>query len=328
MDTGCVICYGSHASAECPERGNQNCPDCHALILEVADHTSVCASKTWVYKKYGNLYAKQLKQRAIICTNAPFRYLKNGCWQKPEEQKELYSPLNDAFIQFISHRDIGLSTTRFEPIRIVVIVKQKEGNADTFAEKLLLYTTEKSIIAAAGLDKRFDRNAAETSNRDVSLYLAVSSEDEPIIKINVFPSKHPEREYVLRFDDDEKMFVIPSGLQSIGPIALSNAYENDYTVCSQLTMANENNKLVRSYDIGNHEIGNVACATPVNVQMYDRCFECHGTISCASDHVQTCGAKNWFVSKKTSVYVKNPVVRSELLFMSPPMVCIGHFTQK
>lgn len=134
MDSGCVICYGSHASSDCPERGEQHCPDCHALILEVVDHTSVCAQKGWVFKKYANLYAKPLKERLIISTSSPFRYLKNACWQKPEDQLELYSPGNGAFIQFKSSHDISLSTTRFEPIRIVVVVKQKEGNAETFAE--------------------------------------------------------------------------------------------------------------------------------------------------------------------------------------------------
>lgn len=322
MDSGCVICYGSHASSDCPERGEQHCPDCHALILEVVDHTSVCAQKGWVFKKYANLYAKPLKERLIISTSSPFRYLKNACWQKPEDQLELYSPGNGAFIQFKSSHDISLSTTRFEPIRIVVVVKQKEGNAETFAEKLLLYTTQESIIAAFALDNRFDRNATEASKRDVSLYLAVSSEDRPVFTLNVFPSKRPARSYTLRFDENDKMFIIPSAAKLDGTSASNDAYQHDDAVYPQLMTTNENNQLVRSNDIGSHEVGNVARATMTGVDRFDNCFECHAKISCANEHVPKCGAKNWFLSKLANVYVKNPVARCVISFKSPPKVCI------
>lgn len=274
MDAGCVICYGSHASSECPERAEQHCPECYAFILEVADHTSVCSSKAWIYKKYAHLYATPLKERLIISTSSPFRYLKNACWRKPEDQLELYSPASGAFVQFKSSRDISLSTTRFEPIQIVVVVKQKEGNAESFAEKLLLYTTKTTIVAAAGLDKRFDRNATEASKRVVSLYLAVASEDNPIFTINVFPSKRPARQYTVRFDENLKMFIVPNGSQSAEPIASNDAYQHDSTVYPHLMTTSENNQLVRTDDIGIHGADNVACATPSNVRNFDNCFEC------------------------------------------------------
>lgn len=319
MDTDCVICYGSHHPADCKERTEQHCPECHALILEVADHTTVCASKTWIYKKYANLYAQPLKERLIISTSSPFRYLKNTCWQKPEDQLEMYSPGNGAFIQFKSERDISLSTTCFAPIQIVVVVKHEDGNADIFAEKLLLSTTKKVVLIAAGQSKRFDRNAPQI--HDTTLILAVSAKDEPCLNINVFPSNSPAREYWLRFDKANRMFRIPSGLLA-GLADPNNIYQLDETVLPQLDHhLNTNQQLVRSCDVSNIGIGNVACASPtVYVPRYDNCFECHAPIKSAKDHLPTCGAKNRFVSKLASAYVKNPVTRCELIFKSPLMV--------
>lgn len=322
MDTDCVICFGSHNPAECPDRGEQHCTDCHAKILEVADHTSICASKTWVFNKYANLYAKPLKERFIISTSSPFRYLKNACWRKPEDQLELYSPRNGAFIEFKSDRDISLSTTRFESVGIMVVVKQKIGDKETFAERLLLYTSKQSIVVAAALSKRYDRNAQSSCESNISLILAVSAGEELCLTINVFPAKSPAREYQLRFDKVKKMFLIPSGLLK-PPVGFGDGYQHDGTLYAQLgnhpTSANP--QLVRSAEDIEGRFDNVACAElAAAVRIFENCFECHALIRNAKDHVPTCGAKNWFLSQMANVYVKNPVTRCVILFKSPPMV--------
>lgn len=296
MDTDCVICFGSHYAAECAERTEQHCPDCYSLIRSRTDHTSVCASKSWIFKKYANLYAQQLKERCIVSTNAPFRYLKNTCWQKPEEGLEMYSPVNGAFVELKSDRDISLSTTRFESFRLMVVVKQKEHCTETFEAKLLLYTTKKTMIMAADLSGRFDRNAYQTYERDTTLILAVSADDEPCFNINVFPTNSAAREYRLRFDKVKKTFSIPSGL-------LAGSAHDHTVVVSQLNYEhNANQQVVRSYNDGNLRIGNETSATPSDVRRLDNCFECHAPVRSANDHVPTCGAKNWFVSKFSSVY--------------------------
>lgn len=89
MDTACVICFGSHLPNVCPERTEQHCPECHSRILAVADHTTVCASKTWIFRKFVDLYAQPLKQRCVVSIDEPYRYLKNSCWRKPEENLEM-----------------------------------------------------------------------------------------------------------------------------------------------------------------------------------------------------------------------------------------------
>lgn len=137
MDTGCVICYESHDAVDCKERTKQHCPECHALIQCKSDHTSVCASKNWIFNAYAKLYAKPLTERMIISTSSPFRYLYKTCWRKSEDELEMFSPSNGAFIQFKSDRDISLSTTCFESVQIVVVVKQKQKNTFSIPTGLL-----------------------------------------------------------------------------------------------------------------------------------------------------------------------------------------------
>lgn len=317
MDTDCVICYGSHHPSECAERSEKHCPECHNLILQLADHTSVCASKAWIYKEYANLYATPLKERFIISTSAPFRYLKNMCWRKPEDD-EMYSS-NGAFVRFKSERDISLSTTRFAAIQIMIVIKQKQSNnTDTFDAKLLLFTTKKALVLAGNLDQKFDRNTSFEYERDISLIIAVPAEDDPCVKINIFPSKSPAREYCLRFDISKKMFCIPNGLNSVSDDC-HDIYQDDDVVQPQLGHHfNTNQQLAHCRDIDNPEIANVT--HPINTRQLEKCFECHATIHSAVDHVETCGAKDWFISKPTSVYVKCPVIRCEIHFKSQPKV--------
>lgn len=74
----------------------------------------------------------------------------------------MFSPSNGAFIQFKSDRDISLSTTCFESVQIVVVVKQKHGDHGAIDGKLLIRTTMKTMVIATSLSKPFDRNASQT----------------------------------------------------------------------------------------------------------------------------------------------------------------------
>lgn len=84
------------------------------------------------------MYAQPLKERCIISINSPFRFLKDGNWRKGIDDTEMYSSESGAFVGFKSDRDISVSTTRFAPIRILIVVKDKIGDDEQFFEKLLM----------------------------------------------------------------------------------------------------------------------------------------------------------------------------------------------
>lgn len=240
------------------------------------------------------------------------------CWRKPEDELEMFSPSNGAFIQFKSERDISLSTTCFESVQIVVVVKQKHGNQEAFDEKLLINTTMKTMVTATGLSKPFDRNALQTYEKDMTFILAVSAEDKPCLRINVFPAKSPAREYSLRFDEEKNTFSIPAEL-------LAEPAHDD-TVYSKVVESqhnfhrNTNQQLVRNYGVSSPRIGSITTTSQSSVRRFDNCFECHKFINSLKDHVPTCSGKNWFISKMASVYGKNPITRCVIEFESPIMI--------
>lgn len=206
QDVDCLICFGSHASIECPERSKQHCPDCHVLVRHCSDHTPVCGSKTWIYNRFAGLYAKVPMERCIVSIDSPFRFLLDGCWRKGTDGMSIYSSETGAFFEFKSDNDLSLLSNKFVGIRIAIVVKE----SNKFVEKLLLLTSKSQMIGVVHVDNDFNRNHID---RNTSLVLCVSS-DTPVIKINVFPKNKPAREYSVRYNGETKKFNIPDGLRT------------------------------------------------------------------------------------------------------------------
>lgn len=179
MDSDCLICLGAHNSSDCPERNEEHCPNCHIVIKNSADHSSVCGMKTWIFKPYAYMYVEPPKERCIIGVNTPFRFLKDGCWRKGCDGLELLSPETGSLFEFKFDNDICLKTTRFAPLRMVIVVKDaKQTTNKQFREKLLLLTSKQQMMVAVKLDKPFDRTAVpEVHDWCTTLILVVSSKD-------------------------------------------------------------------------------------------------------------------------------------------------------
>lgn len=285
MDLGCLICLGDHHTKDCGDRSPENCFDCHAFIRPKSDHTEVCSTKLWLYKPHKGVYAKSLKTRCIISISTPFRYLKDTCWCKPTDGVEMYSSVNGAFIRFVSNHDICLNTTKFEEIQIRVVVKEKTNTEDRFFEKRLLYTSKNKLIVAADANKEFDRSAA--INRNTSLILAVSGENEPRITISVFPLNKPTRNFVVRFDTDTKMFDIPEGLLIGGSTnEPSGGHQDDIVYAQVENQPDKDNECLQLEHFFENPLRERNPVTATNVQVhrikeryYQHCFECHVPIN-------------------------------------------------
>lgn len=145
--------------------------------------------------------------------DSPIRFIKDGCFRKGTDGLELLTPESGAIFEFKSERDLTIQTTRFAPIRIVVVVKELVENKDVFYEKLVLLTSKKQIIVASKLNDVFDRNAcSETHDWYTTLILVVPSKDSPSILLNTFPFNKPARFYKISYNQETKTFDIPSGL--------------------------------------------------------------------------------------------------------------------
>lgn len=316
MDSDCLICFGSHLTSECKDRKPQHCSDCHAFVNHSSDHSQICGKKDWLYRKYEDLYVKPLKERCMVTINSPFRILKDGCWRKTHDALEMYSAESGAFFQFISNNDISLLTTRFEPIRIAVVVKDKVGDSDIFDEKLLLSTCKKQIIIPTGMNKPFNRNESKKTHEwKTHLILAVSAADEPCIAITVFPVKSPPRELKLRYNKTKQIFIIPNDLMVDSS---TDMYQYDGIVYAQL---NDEVDLVADANAESESVADTECELVPNTQIDEpkvhlqKCFECHAEIHTMKDHAKSCSA-TWFISQPTNVYVKNPTIRCVLRFGS------------
>lgn len=202
----CLICFESHETRECPERLPQHCPDCHIYIQNCSDHTPVCASKTWLFKKFAGVYSEVPKERCIIGFSSPFRFLKDGSWQKGSEGMELCSSSVGALFRFKSDQDLSLFMTRFQPVRIVIVVKGKSGEDEcgTFVEKLVLQTSREKFMVVAQTNEPFDRNEIKKKTQhNTTLFLAVSANDNPKITVNMFPDNQTTRSYEYAFDSKQ-----------------------------------------------------------------------------------------------------------------------------
>lgn len=210
MDSSCLICLDSHDSNDCAERSPLHCPECHIFIRHTSDHAQVCENKSWVHDMYHDLYVQMLKERCIISFNSPFRFLHDGTWRKGIEDLEMFSPVTGAFFRFKSDKDLSLYTTRYESIRIIVVVKERNG---TFREKLLLLTSRRQLMVAKQLNGLFDRSKAKnTHERNTTLILVMSVNDNPRLTVNVFPPNNPVRQYEVQYSNATEKFDIPEGL--------------------------------------------------------------------------------------------------------------------
>lgn len=305
-----------HPTIDCPDRTKQHCPDCHVLIQHCSDHTSVCGLKTWQYNKYADLYAKQPRQRVIIGFNTPFRFLKDGSWRKGTEDLRMYSPETGAMFRFDSDSDIVLLTTSYSPIRLVIVVKEKEGETEVFREKLLLLTSLKNIIVASALDKEFDRNSGRNTAKN-SLIIATSANTQVDLQVSMtvyVPGSAEIRQFALRYDAATKKFLIPEGIDA-----------------EKIARANSNNVMMSSVATNQMALYGAGgpfpweCSTCVgahhstecNQPKLQSCFECHVQAKVANDHAPNCTAKNWYISKPIDVYVNIPAIRCKLTFKSP-----------
>lgn len=343
MDSDCLICFGNHLSADCPDKKNEHCPDCFVFIKKCSDHLTVCGLKQWLFKPYEHLYVKPPKERCIISVSSPVRFLKDGCWRKCSDGIELLSVANEALLEFRSERDLCLLSTEFAPIRIIVVVKQRVGYQDVFREKLMLLTSRKQMIVAKELDKIFDRNAtAEYHDWFTTLILVVAAKDNPVFTLNVFPLRDTTRNYEIQYDAQTNNFVIPNGLLLKANTEMSpDEFNNDQIVNKQIENAAEvperNLQLIRlnpevsanrsvnvNVNRNVNAVNGVDCPTCFGAQhtndcgkrYLESCFECHLPIDRVEDHAKFCSVKYSFARQYTEVYVKIATTRCELSFKS------------
>lgn len=289
MDSDCLICFESHPTKECPERKQQNCPDCHVFIKRFADHTAICGMKTWIHQPYKDLYAMPPVERVIVGCNRPMRFFYDGCWRKFTEGAELYSAESGALIRFKTDNDFSVLTTSFAPIRILVAVREN----GTFVGKLLLLSSKTRFLVAKGLNEPFDRHEAKKSHTwKTTLIVGIGSIDDLCISAMITPSQKLARTFEMRFDKFTKRFDIPIGINLIDSdtTQIENA---DCTFCH-----------------GAHH--DSSCE-----KILSRCFDCHVSITKKQDHVESCSASDWLKSDYVDIYVKIPAVRMVISFGSP-----------
>lgn len=321
-------------TSECPERKPEHCPDCHVYIRHCADHTGVCGKKTWYFDKFANLYVKAPKERFILSSNAPIRFLKDGCWRKAADGIDLISPESGAIFRFKSEMDVSFYASAFVPVRIGIVIKEKL--VDKFVQKLLLFTSKTKILVAAPVENGFDRTS-EKNNRISTLILALSAEDNPELVVNEFPKGKPARKYFLRYDQMWKKFDIPYGIKIGSASKGIDEYGNDAQMHRQLGESNVEAPNLQLAIIQNFEsrISNVASQNSVNNDVncdvcfgahhwtkcqradLSNCFECHVPARLVADHALMCSVKNWYASVPVEKYVKIPSERCILSFQMP-----------
>lgn len=307
-DTDCLICFKSHSSSECPDRQNEHCKECHVFVIHPSDHTDLCASKQWVYNPFQDLYAKVPTKRFVMTTDTPIRFLKDGCWRKAMDGVIMCS--QDAIFGFESDMDLSVSSTKFVPIRIAVVVKDK--SSESFVEKLVLLTSMYQLMVAVPANKIFGRNSY-ANNRLNTLMLAVS-EENPNIVLNVFSKNKLPRQYYFRYDKMAKKFDIPGGMK-IGSNQ-NDEYHDDTQQQAGIGYSSQNTSqaLANVYQFDTLDrISNVAArnispnencnvcygahhSTSCERGDITQCFECHLKIRNVKDHASTCSVKNWFLS--------------------------------
>lgn len=303
------------------------------FVVHPSNHTAICASKHWLYNKFDALYAQVPTERFVISTDFPIRFLKDGCWRKATDGVDFCS--QDAFFGFKSDKDLGMSSTKFVPIRIAVVVK--ETLSESLVEKLVLLTSKTQLMVAVSADKIFGRNSF-ANNRLNTLVLAVP-EENPQIVLNVFPKNKPPRQYFIRYNEAAKKFDIPNGMkigwnqedeydkdtQSNVPtgfeascLALAKVYQFDTldrvsNVAARNIPANLNcNVCLGAHHSASCERGDVT-----------QCFECHLKIGNVNDHASACSVKHWFLSSPVERYMNMLSTRCFFSFQSPVWVLLN-----
>lgn len=291
------------------------------FVTHCSDHTAVCGSKTWIHRKYDNLYAHGLTERLVLSFEIPFRFYTTGCWRKGGDGAEMYSALG-AFFRFKSDQDLSMLSQNFVGIRIGVVVKV----GGKLLIKLWLVTSKSQFVTAATDNQVFNRN--DPHSQHATLLLAVSAEDNPSIALHVFPKNKKAREYQIRYDNATDSFIIPDGLraQSIrstsadtfgdGAEPIHPQLDNNSEIGAQSLQLVEYNADMRNRlaNIGNEN----RRETDASLQhVLDRCFECHAVCRNLGDHAAVCPVKQWFVSKPMAKYVKIPSIRWSITFQSP-----------
>lgn len=339
----CIICYKSHATDDCPDITPNHCPDCHMYIRVYSDHTPVCGLRTWIYNKYARLYASPTKERCIISIDTPFRFWKDSCWRKGNDGLEMYSSVTGAFFQYKSEHDLSLSSNAFVGIRIAIVIK----DSDHFHEKLLLLTSMTKLMVAKNVDKKLPQNGNYASDRNTTLVLAMSAQDNPTVQINVFPKNKPSRCYVIRYDQLTKQFRIPDGLNSQTSSSFDEGAASMYAQIDNQgpQIANQGpqslvkfhfdevrNRIPQLQNPPDVKGANENCLVCFGAHhskqcqdgVYSSCFECHTPIKNIGDHADACSIKHWFLSQRADKYVKIPSVRCAVVFEPPLKILIGN----
>lgn len=152
----------------------------------------------------------------MVGFNTPLRFLKDGSWRKGTEDLRMYSPETGAMFRFDSDNDIVFLTTSYSPIRLVIVVKEKDGGIEVFCEKLLLLTSLKNVVVASALNKVFDRNFGRNTAK-TSLIIATSANTQVDLQVSMavyVPGSDEIRQFALRYDAITKKFLIPEGLNT------------------------------------------------------------------------------------------------------------------
>lgn len=311
----------------------QHCADCHSYIVNTSDHSTVCGLKGWTYKRevYVNLAAKPLIERAILSFSSSFRVLKNNSWSKGNDGEELCSSPTGAVFRFISNTDLCLLSVGYTPVRIVVVVK--DANGECFNEKLMLLTSPQRFMVATDLDHPFNRNANVSTY--TTLVLAVSATGL-IIDVNTL-GKSP-RNHKLLYDGHK--FVIPDELKVDAitpapapapapamqqPVQNTEALRNEETpVAAPAPTRAMQQPIQNALVLRNEETSALFCSACYRVHRanecdqrpMEKCVECHIIATKDSDHLHTCNFK-WYTSVPIAVYVKLPVVRCTVKMDSP-----------
>lgn len=318
QDSDCLICFGSHASSECPERESQHCDDCHVFIRQCSDHTSLCGKKEWCFNQYEHIYVKQPQERCIIGFNSPFRFLKDGSYRKGSEGMDLYSAISGAIFHFKTDQDISLLSTSYVPVRIIIVVKDKVGDNDVFEEKLLLLTSPQRLLVAAEVNKPFDRNAAISN--DTTLILCASANNLSL-NVTVLPTGKEIRQYDVRYDANQKKFDIPDYLNvnMIAPAPTPTpVLQPQRSLMAIRDFERSGPKVKYCYSCnGVHRGGQ--CDQP----RLENCPECHIPVKRLVDHAKGCNVKQWFVSGLANAYIELPVIRCVISMESPIMYQSG-----
>lgn len=349
MDSGCLICLGSHDSNDCVERLPQHCRECHVFIRHASDHAQLCENKSWVHNMYHDLYVQMLKERCIISFNSPFRFLHDGTWRKGIEDLEMFSPATGAFFRFKTDSDLSLYTTRYEPIRIIVVVKEQDG---TFREKLLLLTSRRRLMVAKQLNGLFDRaKAKNTFENNTTLILVISAQDNPRFTVNVLLPNNTIRQYEVQYSNATEKFDIPEGLDITFLLNVLNTTD----MFTRQTNMNEPSVIHQKHDlqvaVRTHTLESIPQNRVLNVEepnigtdcvvcygahhskacqqrKKSNCFECHGLAQTIDEHAESCSVKNWFISEPIGAYIKIPAVRCAIEFKSAFYILFGGKLQR